>query len=147
MKSVEAEIEIKASPGMIISAFTDPRMLKDWWGVERHLIQLKQGGLYSLAWNISKSGFGYVSTGIVREYKADKKLHIEDFAYFNPERDILGPMSLLITASATSQGSVLYICQDGYQQGADWEWYHQAVQQAWPKALESIKNYIESQEG
>ena len=56
---------------------------------------------------------------------------------------MLGPMSLLITVDEGTRDSKLYICQEGYQEGGDWDWYYRAVLDAWPKALEQIKNYLE----
>ncbi len=143
MRKVETKIAINASPQKIIKAFTDSKMLGDWWGVERNLIQLKPGGLYSLAWKITENGFGFVSTGIIKEYQFDSKLVIENFAYFNPERSILGPMSLTIKAMRKGELTELYICQDGYQDGQDWNWYYEAVVEAWPKVIQVIKDYIE----
>ena len=96
MRKVEANINIKSSPNLILSAFTDEKMLNDWWGVERKLIELKPGGVYSLAWKISEAGFGFISSGIISEYIKNEKLIIKDFVYFNPEKSILGPMSLSI---------------------------------------------------
>lgn len=144
MRKVKASIEIKATPKKALSAFTNPKMLNGWWGVERHLIELKPGGVYSLVWKISESGIGYVSTGIISEYIDNKRLYIQNFVYFNPEKSILGPMSLLIEVKEKENLTELSICQDGYQEGGDWNWYYNAVSEAWPKALELIKEYIES---
>ena len=144
MRKVEAKIKIKSTPNLILSAFTDQKMLNEWWGVERKLIELEPGGVYSLAWNISESGFGYISSGIISEYIPNEKLIIKDFVYFNPEKSILGPMSLSIIVQPEGEFTLLYICQDGYQIGGDWDWYYEAVVEAWPKALEIIKNYIEN---
>ena len=143
MRKVEVSIVIKTDPETVIKAFTDPKMLKDWWSVERNFIQLKPGGLYSLAWSISENGFGFISTGTVKEYQFDKKLVVENFAYFNPERSILGPMTLTVEARKKENGTELYICQDGYQTGKDWDWYYEAVVDAWPKVVEIIKDYLE----
>jgi len=52
-------------------------------------------------------------------------------------------MSLSIFAKPKDGSTELYICQDGYQKGGDWDWYYEAVVQAWPKALEIIKDYLE----
>jgi len=143
MRKVEAKIDVKAKPEKIIQAFTDSKMLSDWWGVERNLIELKPGGLYSLAWKITENGFGYISTGIIKEYQFDKKLVVENFAYFNPEKPILGPMSLTVEANAKGNLTEMYICQNGYQDGPDWDWYYEAVVDAWPKVVEIIKDYLE----
>lgn len=48
MKKVEVTIDIKTSPNRVISAFTDPKMLADWWHVEKALIETKPGGVYTL---------------------------------------------------------------------------------------------------
>lgn len=144
MRKVEANIKIKSTPNLILLAFTDQKMLNDWWGVERKLIELKPGGVYSLAWKITEAGFGYISSGIISEYIPNEKLIIKNFVYFNPEKSILGPMSLSIIVKQDGKFTDLYICQDGYQFGGDWDWYYEAVVDAWPKALEIIKNYIEN---
>jgi len=130
MRKVEAKIEINSTPKIILSAFTDPKMLNGWWGVERQLMQLKAGGIYSLVWKISETGIGFVSTGIIEEYVPNEKLVIKNFVYFNPEKSILGPMSLSIIASPNGSVTELYICQDGYQNGVDWYWCYNAVVQA-----------------
>lgn len=143
MRKVEAQTEIKSSPQNILSAFINPKMLNEWWGVERQLIQLKPGGIYSLVWKITESGIGFISTGIIEKYVQNEKLVIKDFVYFNPEKSILGPMSLSIVALPKGNVTELLICQDGYKTGGDWDWYYDAVTQAWPQALETIKDYLE----
>lgn len=144
MRKVEVKTEIHASPETIISAFTDSDMLRDWWGVERTLIDKRPGGLYTLAWNISNKGLGFVSTGTIKEYQPDSTLIINNFVYLNPDKPFFGPMNLTIKAQAGgNKVSRLYLCQDGYQQGTDWDWYYDAVKQAWPTVVQSLKDYLE----
>jgi len=147
MKKVEVTINIRAKPERIISAFTDAKKLLDWWGVERSLIETKPGGLYTLAWNISNKGFGYVSTGIISEYQRDQKLVIEKLVYLNPERSVLGPMKLIVEAKEKNDGSELYLCQDGYRESGDWDGYYEAVHQAWPVVAKELKKYLEEGAG
>lgn len=145
MKKVEVNIAIKTTPEMVIKAFTDPKMLNDWWHVERVLIEKKKGGLYTLAWNISEKGFGFVSSGIIETYDPNGELIITDFVYLNPEKSFLGPMSLTIKAVANGEFTDVYLCQDGYQSGEDWDWYYEAVKEAWPTIMAtSFKEYLES---
>ena len=139
-----ATIEIMAKPDAVLNAFTDPQHLKNWWSVDRSLIELKKGGLYSLAWDITQYGIGYVSTGIIAEYLPACQLKISQMAYFNPQRPILGPMELLILTTPESRSTVLSIIQSGYQSGPDWDWYHDAVKTAWPTVAKQLKNYLES---
>ena len=144
MRKVEELITINVAPHHVITAFTNAQMLKDWWKVERSLIDLRIGGLYTLTWNISENGFGYVSSGLISKYNPQSELVISNFVYLNPERQLLGPMNLIVRASKHTNGSKVYLCQDGYQSGGDWDWYYEAVKNAWPAVLKNIKDYLEN---
>ena len=143
MKKVEVTTSINNSPANIIGAFMDPDMLREWWGVERSLIEKRPNGLYTLAWNIGEQGFGYVSSGIIKEYRPESSLIIENFVYMNPERPFLGPMALTIEAKDKGGKTELYLCQDGYREGEDWDWYYNAVKQAWPAVVQNLKDFLE----
>lgn len=146
MKKVEVTIDISASPSRVIDAFIDPLLLSQWWCVERTLIVPKSGGLYTLVWNITETGMGYVSSGIIREYDPGSRLEIGNFVYLNPERPFLGPMNLSIEVEDLGSYSKVTICQDGYQSGPDWDWYYEAVRSAWPLVAENLKNFLEKKE-
>ncbi|MBR9998942.1 MAG: SRPBCC domain-containing protein [Cyclobacteriaceae bacterium] len=143
MKKVEVKVRVKTTPENIISAFTNPDKLRTWWLVERALIDKKPDGLYTLAWNITENGFGYVSTGIIKEYKSGRELVIDHMVYLNPERPFFGPMKLTVRAEKKNETTMAYICQEGYQEGKDWDWYYSAVKQAWPAVIQRLKEYLE----
>ncbi len=143
MRKVEVTIDIDTTPESILHAFTDNGMLHDWWKVERTLIEKWSGGMYTLAWNISDKGFGYVSTGIIKHYEPGRLLEIDHLLYLNPHRPIFGQMTLTIKATKKGDKAELFVCQDGYQNGADWDWYYEAVKQAWPMVLNTLKDYLE----
>ena len=143
MKKVEVYIKIATEPENVISAFTELQMLKEWWGVEKCLIQKKVGGLYTIAWNVDETGMGYVSSGIIEKYNPNKELKIVDFVYLNPGKNFLGPMSLTVRVGKVNEISEVYLCQDGYQVGEDWTWYYEAVKTTWPKVMEEFKKYLE----
>ncbi len=132
---------------MVIRAFTNSDMLKGWWGVEQSLIELKPGGIYTIAWGISESGIRYVSTGVIKQYEPDGFLHIGDYMYLNAERPFLGPLELLIDASPLPAGSLLKLEQGPYpkDRGEHWDWYYEAVNDAWPKVLLTLKQYLENE--
>ena len=141
---VTAEISIQSTAKEVLSCFYDPTHLKGWWGVERSLIELKNGGLYSLAWEISDKGFKYVSSGTISQFEEGLILELENMVYFNPEKSILGPMKMSFEVfDVSEQETLLKVKQDGYQEGGDWDWYYAAVKDAWPKALEFLKSYLE----
>ena len=91
-----------------------------------------------------RNGFGIVSTGIIKSYIKDKKLVIENFVYLNPKKAILGPMTLTIEAQEKDGMVEVYLCQDGYQTGEDWDWYYEAVKVAWPDVMNTLKEYLET---
>ena len=143
MKKVTVTIQIATTPENVIKAFTEPAMLKAWWGVEKSLIQKKNGGLYILAWRVTENGMGYISSGIIKNYDLHSVLEITNFVYLNPEKPFLGPMQLTVSATAHNGMTDVHLCQDGYQEGDDWDWYYQAVVGAWPKVLQELKIYLE----
>ncbi|MEM7087826.1 MAG: SRPBCC domain-containing protein [Bacteroidota bacterium] len=144
MRKVEVAIAIKSSPEQIISAFTDQKMLQAWWDVEQSLVEKRIGGFYTLTWNVSDKGFGYVSTGLVKAYQPNKLLIVDNLIYLNPEKPFLGPLTLHIEVEASEDTTQLYLKQEGYQSGEDWDWYYEAVTKAWPIVLESLKDYLEN---
>ena len=78
MKKVEAEISLQVEPARALAAFTDPDMLAEWWGVEKQFIDLREGGLYTLAWHIGDQGIQYVSTGRINAYEEGRRLEVVD---------------------------------------------------------------------
>lgn len=144
MRKVEATININCRSRMVIQAFTDYELLKEWWNVERCLIDKNVGGIYTLIWGITASGFKYVSTGTINKYNPENKLIIDNFIYLSTEKPILGPMSLSIRVEEINNISNVYLCQNGYQRGKDWDWYYDAVKEAWPQMLLELKKYLEN---
>ena len=145
MKKVEVTEIVQTKADRIIRAFIDPAMLRDWCKVERTLIDARPGGLYIVGWNIGENGFGYLSTGIIQEYDPSGALVIDNYTYFNPQKQFLGPMTLTVKAIPKGRGAAeMYICQDGYRSGSDWDWYYEAVKGAWPMVAKQIRKYLES---
>lgn len=143
-RAVEAEIVLQATPQRALNAFLDRADLRGWWGVERMLVQAHVSGLYALTWGITAQGFRYVSMGIVGEYVPDRILGITHYTYMSPERPILGPMQLTVSVEPGAGGAChLHIAQEGYREGADWDWYYEAVKSAWPMALNGLRTYLE----
>jgi hypothetical protein len=99
--------------------------------------------VYSLAWNVNKQGFQYISTGIITVFNPSKELLIDHFVYFNPEKQILGPTYLAIKFEENNSSTRIRLVQGGYQHGSDWDWFYEAVKDAWPKVLGDLKKYLE----
>lgn len=144
MRKVEATINIDRPMAVVFDAFVEPSQLKKWWGVERCLVETKQGGIYSLAWNISNHGFQYISTGVITVFHPAKELLIDHFVYFNPEKSILGPTYLGIKLEENNSSTFLKLVQGNYQDSADWNWFYEVVKDSWPKVLQNLKSYLET---
>ena len=144
MRAVESSIQINCKPDRVIAAFLDERDLRAWWGVQRCLVEKKPNGIWTAAWEISESGIKYISAGIITTYTPHSHLEISNLVYLNPDREILGPMKLELSATENDEGTNLRLIQSGYQQGGDWDWYYEAVKSAWPFALGLLKKYLES---
>ena len=145
MRIVESSILIHCKAERVIASFLEEEDLKGWWGVQRCLVDKKVHGSWALAWEISSAGIKYISTGIITTYQPASHLIISNLAYFNPDRQILGPMQLELLAEQTQPHETkLKLIQSGYQYGGDWDWYYEAVVNAWPVALRVLKNYLES---
>lgn len=145
MKLVEASIDLDFTPQEVLDLFIKPEHLKAWWGVDRSLIDLRHGGLYSLVWQNKEKCIEYVSSGIIDEYLPACQLKIKNLVYINPQRPILGPMQLLVmTTPVGNHSTQLTVVQSGYQEGSDWDWLYKAVLQAWPEVLLQIKKYLQT---
>jgi uncharacterized protein YndB with AHSA1/START domain len=144
MRTVEASVIINKPPAVVLAAFTEQHHLYNWWKVSKSLIDLRKGGLYSLAWQTNSAALSFVYSGTVGEYLPGCQLRIDNLVYINPERSVLGPMQLLIMTTPEHGKTVLDIIQSGYQQGPDWDWYYEAVKAAWPAVSLQIKDYLES---
>jgi hypothetical protein len=146
MRKVEVTTNITVKPESILEAFLDEKSLGAWWGVEKSLIERKKHGVYTLAWRIQDKGIGYVSTGNIANYIPGKYLEIDNFIYLNPATPIFGPMKLLVKVDKLDTTSELYLCQDGYQNGKDWDQHYEACAEAWPAVLKSLKNFLEKKQ-
>ena len=145
MRVVNCNIFINTGPEKIISAFTYAEKLKDWWGVERCLVECKTGGAYTLGWGISNDGIKYISTGVIKKIETDRCLHIGNMVYLNPEHPFIGPQDLKIDIERKGEGCQLKLEQGPYPENNEehWDWYYRAVLEAWPQVLITLKNYLE----
>ncbi len=145
MRIVEASIDLDLAPQDILDVFIKQEHLKAWWGVDRSLIELKPGGLYSLVWQKKDNCVEYVSTGIIAEYLPGCQLKVKNLVYINPQRPILGSMELLVmTTPNENHTTQLTVVQSGYLNSPDWDWLYNAVQKAWPEVLQQIKKYLQT---
>jgi uncharacterized protein YndB with AHSA1/START domain len=145
MRAVETKFEVAVPCEAAVRAFVELDAMKKWWGVERGLVEAREGGVWALAWERSEHGFKYIITGRITRLES-RRVVISEVLYFNPDKPIFGPMSLTFEASPRAAGCELTIRQDGYGNGEDWDWYYKVVSWAWPEVAKDIKKYLETGE-
>lgn len=143
MRSVEATCFVNAAPDVVLAEFLDLEGMKVWWTADRGLIVPQVGGVWVVAWNVSEAGARFLASGTVSSYEPGRTLEIGNYIYFNPEYPIFGPMTLTFSVSENEAGTELHVRQDGYQHGDAWNWYYEAVTQAWPIVLKAFSEYID----
>jgi Activator of Hsp90 ATPase homolog 1-like protein len=122
VRDVTAEIRIAAKPADVLRAFLELKALKQWWGVDRALVEQRPGGVWALAWERSDRGFRYVTVGIIHSYQAGEYPHIEKMLYFHPDY----MMDLNVAVKTAGNETLLIVLQEGYQSGAVRDWYYLA---------------------
>ena len=50
---------------------------------------------------------------------------------------------ITIEVQQNENNCTLHLTQSGYKEGADWDWYYDAVKAAWPHVLNTLKTYLE----
>lgn len=143
MRSVSASVLVGADPATVLAELVDVDGMRRWWGVDRGLIDARKGGVWALAWDVSRNGFRYAMSGTIARYDLGHELRIAQLLYFNAERAILGPMELAFVVRPDSSGALLTVRQDGYREGGDWDWYHDEVSEAWPVTLSLLQEYVQ----
>jgi len=143
MRTVEATAQIATTRERAIQAFLQLDALRDWWHVDRGLVAPCEGGIWAFAWERSEHGFKYVITGRITALDPARRLVISDMLYFNPERPVLGPMSLTVEAVPFENGCRLTVRQEVTGEGGDWDWYYKVLNWAWPEVLKELKEYLE----
>jgi uncharacterized protein YndB with AHSA1/START domain len=142
---VQATVWLPVDPDTALRQFVDTEALRAWWGVAHALVEPTPGGVWTVGWERSSGGYRYITTGTISRYEPGAELEIERVVYVHPEQPMLGPMKLRVSVERESEGTRLTVRQDGYQSGPAWDWYHAAVTEGWPAALELLQRHLHAQ--
>ncbi len=116
-RKVSTSIQVSAGSERALRAFLDPALMKQWWGVERALVEERKDGPWALAWGASEHGYHYVVSGIIKSLLPGKRLRIDSLVYFSPDFPVLGPMRLFVNVREKDGRTRVSVRQDGYGQG------------------------------
>lgn len=144
MDAVTNSIFIQAIPERVFYAWVSLADLNGWWGVEKCHIDPWKGGAYGIAWFVTEAGIKYSNHGVIRIWQPGRRLKVGDWMWFSAERPFMCGMTMDVSMRKKGDGTLLTVMQDGYHDGdSDWQWYHQAVTEAWPRVLQQLKRYLE----
>lgn len=144
MRAVRNDINIAAPAGRVVQAFLEVDAMRRWWGVASGLVIPRAGGVWSCSWDVSVDGFGFVVlAGRIQHLQPETLLDIDNLVYLNRHRAVLGPMTLSLQVHEHRGESRVTVVQGDYGTGEDWDWYFGLVQENWPKALESLRLWLE----
>jgi len=154
-------LRIDAPPGKVLAAFFDARALAEWWEVETSVATPRVLGAYALQWPSSEETddllgpLGGIFHGTVIDFQPDRGFFVGDCYWLPPEGDPVGPMAFEVTCStadtSTRTGTVrttlLRVVQRGLDDSPRWLRYYEVIGTGWPKALETLKAYLEHGRG
>jgi len=143
-RAVRAEIQIGVRALAVTRALTEFERLKEWWGVDRVLIDERADGPWTLTWlpTDAEPARG-VLCGTIRSLRHSSHLHVQRLVFISPDRPILGPFSLTFEARERGTSTQLSVVQEGFGAGDDWDWYRSLVADSWPRDLEALRTCLE----
>jgi uncharacterized protein YndB with AHSA1/START domain len=124
---VDHQYGIRAPPGRVFRALTDPRWIRRWFADEAE-VEPRKGGRYRFAWT-----GGPQHTGSIVEWVAGRKVTF-DWSWEGYEA--VGPTRLTYTVGRWGRGTLLTVVHTGIPRqdrwldlyiGAEWGWTYFAM--------------------
>ena len=153
--SLDAAVEINATPRLVLDAFFNPEQLTKWCGTVRSVTQPRMLGPYALEWPPTKDvddvlgPLGGFIRGTVMQVEPTRGFFVADVFWLPPESGPIGPMALDVTCTLclTSDGrpaTRVRMQQTGFEESPRWRRYYEVVGAGWQRALESLKVLLET---
>jgi hypothetical protein len=156
-------IRIQASPVLVLAAFFDLRALAAWWDVETAVATPRPLGAYALKWADAEHSddllgrLGGIFHGTVIDFQPGRGFFVADAYWLPPDGDPIGPMAMEVTCTAADrpadrasapQATLLRVVQRGLEdEGPRWQRYYEVLNAGWPRALETMRDYLEHGQG
>lgn len=155
-------LRIECPPALVLAAFFEPAALEAWWDVAAAVTTPRLLGAYALQWGNSENvdevlgRLGGVFHGTVIDYQPDRGFFVADAYWLAPDGDPVGPMAMEVTCTpadrpasraAGHQATTLRVMQRGMDDSPRWQRYYEVIAAGWPRALETLKHYLEHGRG
>jgi uncharacterized protein YndB with AHSA1/START domain len=148
---VERRLVIEAPADRVLAAFIDANDLAKWWQVSRSFAVPRPLGLYALEWRTTEyrdpvlGRLGGSFHGTIMEYRPGVELFVADAIWTPPEGEPIGPMALEVRCTPQRpEVTGLAIRQSAEDEGPRWQRYFEVIAAGWDRALEDLKQYLES---
>ena len=148
---IERAIQIRASPGRVLSAFFQPRDLAAWWGVSNAVTVARPLAPYAVQWPPTHytdevlGQLGGTLHGTVMDIRDGASFFLADLYYTPPEGAPIGPMALEVEAHPLADGRTteMRIRQSADGNGARWQRYFGVMAEGWDRALDALREHLE----
>jgi uncharacterized protein YndB with AHSA1/START domain len=153
--SLDVNVEISATPRIVLEAFFDAAQLSKWCGTIRSVTQPRMLGPFALEWAPSEQAdavlgrLGGFLRGTVMQHEPTRGFFVADLFWLPPDAGPIGPMALDVscTLCLTADGrpaTRVQMRQTGFEESARWRRYYEVVGARWQHALESLKALLEA---
>ncbi|HEY3384153.1 MAG TPA: SRPBCC domain-containing protein [Vicinamibacterales bacterium] len=155
-------LRIESTPTRILAAFFEPTALAAWWDVAAVVASPRPLGAYALQWRDSDEEddllgrLGGVFHGTVIDFQPGRGFFVADAYWLPPDGDPVGPMAMEVTCTPVAsqpdhrsipQATMLRVVERGLDDSPRWERYYELIGAGWPRALETMKAYLEHGRG
>jgi uncharacterized protein YndB with AHSA1/START domain len=158
----EHSIRIDATPTRVLAAFFEPAALAAWWDVATAVATPRPLGAYAIEWRESEvvdemlGRLGGVFHGMVIDFQPGRGFFVADAYWLPSDGDPIGPMAMEVTCAPADRAAgrpseppdtTLRVVQRGLDDSPRWMRYYERVGEDLPRALETLKGYLEHGQG
>lgn len=154
--AVDASVEIRATPRVVLDAFFDAAALRAWMGVIRSVTIPQALGPYAVEWPTSQDRddvlgrLGGVLRGTVLMVEPTRGFSLVDVVWLPPFGHPVGPMALDVACrlGVTGDGEPatrVHVTQNGFEESVRWRRYYEVAQAGWQAWLGSLQTWLEKQ--
>lgn len=141
VRSLVKEAQVAAEPGEVWAAWTSDEAIASWWGPAASNIELRIGGPYEILFSLDPPEGERGSEGCrVLSFVPGESL---SFTWNAPPHLPLRSINtwVVLTFTATSDGTNVRLVHTGFLEGADWDDYMAYFDRAWEFVLRLLHDH------
>ena len=137
-RSVEATIEIEASPEAVWRALSDARELERWFPLEAR-VEPGEGGSVFMSWKNEYAGESRITV-----WEPGRHLQIT-WGFSDEEKEITQLTDFHLEGGKGR--TILRVVTSGFPEDPSWDAWYEGTRQGWAYELASLKRYLEKHPG